>query len=450
MKKLLFCTHKVNKANIRRENRDGVEHIILTSFTLPPEIVMNGGLYPTDERDKSFESLNRTPVTIEHPEINGQFVSANDPEIDMDYRFGAWNENAQITDDNRISLDKVINVQKALKVERGKRLLDRIKEVETNDNARPIHTSVGVYLEAEETELSTNDRGQEYNWIARNMSFDHDAILLDSIGASTPDQGTGIGVNKENIKVEHYVCSTKKYREVKASNLVTNDLSFTEIEQQLYQQLNQGEESIRAYPIAVYDDYFIYETESGELFQSNYFIDEKDNLGIQDTRLPVERVTEYRPINPTETTEDNAMRESIIEELAKMGITVNADISDAEIQTSYKEALTANSDQSDKAGIAEIVENAVKETTQHMNDKISGLEADLKANSEQELKGLAAQVVNSGKYPALEQADIESLGIEKVKAMAANCGVSHGIGSTMLNEITESEAFKTNVADLPE
>ena len=122
MKKLLFCTHKVNRANIRRENRKGVEHIVLTSFTLPPNIVMNGGLYPSEEVDKSFESLNRTPVTVEHPEIDGVFVSAADPEIDFDYRFGAFNEKARKTDDGRIALDKVINVQKALKTSIGKRL----------------------------------------------------------------------------------------------------------------------------------------------------------------------------------------------------------------------------------------------------------------------------------------------------------------------------------------
>jgi len=77
--KLIFCSQKVNKQSIRRENRRGVEHVIIPSFTLPPNIVMNGGLYPSDEVEKSFVSLNRTPVTIEHPELDGQYVSANDP-----------------------------------------------------------------------------------------------------------------------------------------------------------------------------------------------------------------------------------------------------------------------------------------------------------------------------------------------------------------------------------
>jgi hypothetical protein len=454
MKKLLFCTHKVNRANVKRETRNGVEHVVITSYTLPPDIVMNGGLYPTDERNKSFESLNRTPVTVEHPEIDGQYVSAADPEIEMVYKFGAWNENARITDDNRIALDKVINVQKALTVECGKRLLDRISEIETNENARPIHTSVGVFLDVEETaEIMTNDRGQEYSWVAKDMTFDHDAILLDSVGASTPDQGTGINVNKDKVSVMHYNCADnhkkKAKRDVKAIDFLTNELTFSEIENQLWQKSNQGlKDDEYNSVLAVYDDSFIYETQSNEMFRSSYVVDEKDNVSIQDSRLPVERVIEFRPINPTESTGDNAMRDSIIAELSKMGITVNADISDIELLSTHSEAVKAQAlkanevkEEKEELNVNEIVDNAVK----------AALSNQLKANQESEIDALTITIVNSGKYPDLAADDLKALGLEKVKQLAANCGVSHGIGSTMLNnEIEESDVLKTNVADLPE
>lgn len=415
---------------------------------------MNGGLYPTEERNKSFETLNRTPVTVEHPEIDGVFVSANDPEVDFDFRFGAFNENARITDDNRIALDKVINVQKALKTEKGKRLLDRIEEVETNDQARPIHTSVGVFLDIEEVELATNERGQEYTWIARDMVFDHDAILLDSVGASTPDQGTGIGVNKENVKVEHYVCSTKR-RKVKAFNSITNsELSFTEIEQEIHQSINQGLEAAENWVVAVFDDSFIFETKSNEMFRSRYSIDELNNLSIQDTRIPVERVVEFKTINPTESEEDNAMRDTIIAELDKLGIKVNADISDDDLMAKHKEALlaanTSEDDKKEDLELSELVANAVSAAIKPLNDEISTLQTTITANSDKELSDLATQVVNSGKYPDLDESDIKSLGLDKAKAMAANCGISHGIGSTMHVNDNDSETFKTNVEDLPE
>ena len=222
--KLVFCSQEVNKKHVRRENRRGVEHVIISSFTLPPNIVMNGGLYPSEEVERSYQSLNRTPVTIEHPELDGMYVSANDPEIDFEYRFGAFNENATQLDDGRVQVDKVINVQKAMMSEKGKRLLDRINELETSKSPRAIHTSVGVYVDAEELDApQTNSDGQEYGWVARNMIFDHDAILLDSVGAATPEQGTGIGINSEQVKVEHFIVSAEQVEDESEDSELQNN-----------------------------------------------------------------------------------------------------------------------------------------------------------------------------------------------------------------------------------
>lgn len=466
MKKLHFCSQRVNSKHIRRENRGGVEHIILTSFTLPPNIVMNGGLYPADEVDKAFLSLNRTPVTVEHPEIDGMFVSANDPEIDFTFRFGAFNENARKLPDGRIALDKVINVQKALMTEKGKRLLDRINELENNKDARPMHTSVGVFVDAEEVELATNEAGQEYTWIARDMVFDHDAILLDSVGASTPDQGTGIGINKEQLKVSHYVVETNedqsRSNEVpdelkdKARLLHPNsDVTFSKIFEAIRKLINldnkEGEYNYLLHE-SVTNDSFVFETQSEELFQSNYSVDDNGNIAIQDTRLPVERVVEFRPINSTTTNEDNAMRDQIIAELGKLGITVNTEISDADLMAKYNQALTANNgdDSSGDKSVAEIVANAVKDAMKPLTEKIGSLETQLTANSNKELDDLAQFVVSSKKRPEFDLDGLKALGVDVVRSIAANCGFSASIGSTMQVNDNQSDTFVTNVDDLPE
>lgn len=454
--KLIFCTQKINKSNIRRENRDGVEHIVLTSFTLPPDIVMNGGLYPTEEIEKSFNSLNRTPVTIEHPEINGMYVSANDPEIDFEYRFGAFNENARRTSDGRIALDKVINVQKALKVEKGKRLLDRIEEIENNSDARPLHTSVGVFLEVETLEKpQVNDQGQTYDWIGRDMVFDHDAILLDSVGASTPEQGTGIGVNNQQIKVSHFVIEDDQQGTIESDNakdMRTNkDMSFSQITRTIHDKINQGlTDGQYRYVEEVYDDTFVYCTESHEMFLSNYAIDDNGNLEIQDTRLPVERVVEYKPVNPQE---DNAMRDKIIAELAAMGVTVNADISDAELMAKYNQALIADKGD-DAIDVADVVANAVKSALEPIQSQIDNLGTQLQANSDKELDQQVDMIVNSGKYPGLDAETLKSLGPEKVRSMATNCQQSFSIGNTMgfSSDTSQSNDFQVNteISDLPE
>lgn len=182
----------VNKAKIRKEKRNGRDVIIVPSATLPDDVVMNGILYPADEIEKSFKGLERTPAPLGHPTINGQFVSASDPEgINLAW-IGAWNENVR-REKGRVFLDKVIDVERANESEGGRRVLDAIEK------GKPVHTSTGLYalMEAANGDV-------DYKYIARDIAWDHDAILLDEQGAATPDQGVGMLVNKkgEHVQVE--------------------------------------------------------------------------------------------------------------------------------------------------------------------------------------------------------------------------------------------------------
>lgn len=200
---MIQCVSRVNKKNIRREQINGVEHIIVGSYTLPDNIVMNDILYPADEIEKSYRSLERTLAPVEHPtNANGEFISATDPEAIHNFHAGAYNMNVS-RENGRVYIEKHINVQEALKTDRGKRLLDRINEIETNDKPRPIHTSVGVFLTIEELkEPRTNDNSDQYSMIGRDLLFDHDAILLDSVGAATPEKGVGIAVNADGKQID--------------------------------------------------------------------------------------------------------------------------------------------------------------------------------------------------------------------------------------------------------
>lgn len=174
-----------NTTAVRREKRNGRDVVIVPSATLPDDVVMNGIMYPANEIEKSYKSLNRTPAPAGHPLINDQFVSASDPEgINIGW-IGAWNENAR-RENGRVFLDKVIDVERANQSETGKRVLEAI------DKGEAIHTSTGLYcnLEASNGEV-------DYESVARDIEFDHDAILLDEQGAATPEQGVGMLVNSK-------------------------------------------------------------------------------------------------------------------------------------------------------------------------------------------------------------------------------------------------------------
>lgn len=177
-------TTVVNKKAIRKETRNGRDVIIVPSATLPDNIVMNDILYPAEEIEKSFMSLNRTPAPLGHPKVNGEYLSARDPEGLNQGWIGAWNENVR-RENGRVFLDKIIDVQRAGQSDEGRRVLNAIEKGE------PIHTSTGLLCNLDSA------KDQKYKFIARNMEFDHDAILLDVSGAATPSDGVGIFVNAQ-------------------------------------------------------------------------------------------------------------------------------------------------------------------------------------------------------------------------------------------------------------
>lgn len=183
-------TRLVNTKTARKEKRNGREVIIVPSATMPNDIVMNGVKYPAKEIEKSYLSLNRSPAPLNHPMVNGKFVSSRDPEGLNQGWIGAWNENARY-ENGKVYLDKVIDVQKANESEGGKRVLEAIEKGE------PVHTSTGLLAHLEF--VQNND---EYEAIAHNIEFDHDAILLDFEGAATPDQGVGLFVNSSGSMEE--------------------------------------------------------------------------------------------------------------------------------------------------------------------------------------------------------------------------------------------------------
>jgi len=177
---------KVRNADIRREKRNGRDYLIVPSATLPDGIIMNGGLYPAEEIERSYMTLERTPAPLGHPQNgDGSYISASDPVAINEYWVGAYNENVR-REGGRVYLDKAIDVEVAERTEKGRALMEAINKGE------PIHTSTGLVLEQEEAE------GDGYGWIARNMVFDHDAILLGDIGAATPEQGVGMMVNAQD------------------------------------------------------------------------------------------------------------------------------------------------------------------------------------------------------------------------------------------------------------
>lgn len=186
---------KVNSQSIRKEVKDGRDYIVLPSYTLPSNVVMNGGLYPESEIDAHYLKLNETLAPLGHPMRDGKYVSAFDGFAIHTNHVGAINMNAKKSG-NRIYVEKWVDVEFAKNTPGGRDLMQRVDALQNGEDVPPIHTSVAVFCEQEPAPAGVT----EYQWIARIHGVDHDAILLNEVGAATPDQGVGLMVNADNAK----------------------------------------------------------------------------------------------------------------------------------------------------------------------------------------------------------------------------------------------------------
>ena len=196
MRSLVNIASLVVNSDIRTEVIEGVSFTVIPSKTLPKDVVMNSIMYPSEEVEAAISTLDMSPVTIGHPVVNGKAAPASDPISQAAYGIlGAHNRVKGKTDDGRWVVEKLIPTEQLQNTERGKKLAEAIK------HKRPIHTSTGVYL-TKEPEIGVNAMGQEYTSRAKIDRFDHDAILLNKVGAATPEQGVGLFVNEAGEKEE--------------------------------------------------------------------------------------------------------------------------------------------------------------------------------------------------------------------------------------------------------
>jgi len=418
-KRLVLCSTEVaSKEAVTREDLEGVEHIRVASYTLPFNIVMNGVIYPEEEIIKSYEGLERVLAPLEHPvSPDGHFIPASDPYAINNYHIGAHVENVRI-EGSRVAHDFVINVQEAMKTDRGKRLLDRINELEVNSNPRPIHTSVGLFLEIEKLSApQTNASGQEYDLIGKNFEWDHNAILLDSVGAAQPSQGVGIAVNfdGDKIDVERFVLNEEP---------VTLSTVLTQLEESI--KSTTGNDDIS--DLDLIGDTVVFKTDVG-WFQVPYIIDtNSDTARITGLPIRVDRKVVYNP-KVNSNNEGDAMKDIIVNALKAKDI-VTEGLSDDELMVQYNEMLQANQSTSDdapatdeKSLLADIVANAVAPVLA----KIGEIEGIVNAKAEGEKDELATLIANSGKYPGLDVDSAKMLPVDKLKEMAANCSTSYGL-----------------------
>lgn len=301
----------VDNYQTRTESIKGIDHLVVPVIMMVEGVHSgNNGpiLYTAEELSSFVNAWNGQPVVINHPEDeNGNPVSANSPGIVESYSVGTI-YNARM-DGVRLTAEAFINLSniKDISAQAIQMILDQ----------RPMSVSIGVFTELDEVEGDWN--GEHYIGVARNYRPDHLALLPESEGACSWDDGCGIRVNQRNslltknnmthekkVKLEEYgVLLTLEGKTVSLfdnSELLENEAGYREVSQAIQSKLDSFDSPVIVnYLEEVFDSYFIYrvvnrENGQGELYKRNYQMLDNGTLQIEEGVAKVTKKVTYEVI----------------------------------------------------------------------------------------------------------------------------------------------------------
>jgi len=230
--------------------------------------------YPKDELGKTPQVWNHKPIVVYHPTLNGEGVSACDPDIINKRKVGMM-MNTKF-EKGKLKSEAWIERSRADAVD------DRI--MQAIDAKKVMELSTGLYIDV------ANEEGkwekEDYTGIARNYRPDHLALLPDQIGACSIADGAGLCRNQS--------------QPITKETLAQLELSYNSIQQMLataiQQKLNFNAEKGPWIWIAdVYSNFFIYEKE-GKFWRLGYTANDAGVSLSDEDPVEVKRVTEYRTI----------------------------------------------------------------------------------------------------------------------------------------------------------
>jgi len=451
----------INSAsNIYRETVNGREHIVIKDVVpIVDDVVMNGGLYPAAEINQSYASMERKLMPLSHPKVDGQYISANDPEAVHNFHVGVYAQNVRKVN-GRVTLDMHVDVRYAEATEGGQRLVNRLEEMEKGESTDPIHISTGLLLNKKTK--SGESKGKKYSWVASNMNFDHVAILLDEPGAATPEEGVGIFVNSDGEKIEIEQVNLSEainYMKVnwweKTKFYLTNasNYSFEEICAAIRNKMSEGKpENYYFYPDGLWPDRFVYE-EDGKYLQQKYLIDDDGKaVFVGEPVEVVRKPTEYEEVQTNK--EQSPMKDLIINALKAAGKPTDGK-TDAELMDAYNQmkADEATAKKKDDEDIdPETGKPKKKESTTNsdelkalissaVNEAVAPLKEQLQANADTERKEMRDAV--KAKF-GLSDTAVNAMADEPLKEMFSQCQTTLGLNSRFQNKTTES------ISNMPE
>jgi len=177
-----------NTSLIRTESFSGREYLVVPVVALKEGVLFGANASsPEFCPSSALESLpakwNGRPIVMNHPQIQGAFVSANHPKVMEDWAFG-YVFNAYY-DDSSLKLEAWIDTARAQEL--GGEFQDVVDRI---NSGKVVEVSTGLFCDV--IPEAGTFRGQKYTAKWANINSDHLAMLSDGVlGACSIENGCG-------------------------------------------------------------------------------------------------------------------------------------------------------------------------------------------------------------------------------------------------------------------
>ena len=180
--------HSIKNVSIRRESKNGLDFIVVPIIDLVEGVHAGSGgavMYPGAEIQRTAGDWNGVPLTIDHPEVDGNHVSALNPEVLTKWAVGTFEnvrfENGKLVGEGWISLERVQEI--------SPKTLQLIQE------GHPLEVSTGLFTTSDNQSGTFN--GESFDSTVSDFVPDHLALLPNDVGACSFQDGCGVRSNKE-------------------------------------------------------------------------------------------------------------------------------------------------------------------------------------------------------------------------------------------------------------
>jgi hypothetical protein len=390
----------VNAANV---SKSGSLYTIKDVCGAVDGIVMNRRLYPAEALVAGVKSLEGKPAPAGHPrDDKGRAISAANGDALLTSYIGAVCKNAR-HQGGRTLVDVVVNEGQAKAHADGAKLVERLEAAISGADTSPIHVSTGLY----HSSIRTNGEagGRQYDEIVTGIQYDHLAILLNTNGAGTPDDGVGMWLNDagEEHPVEVVTLNTepedKRSAGIKAwlLRLVGNgtELSFDQISEGLYRALPEG-----CWVREVFDRYAIWADRDGKFWKQDYSVSSEGSVAFSGAAVEVHRRTTYVPVTNLER---DPMKDKILAALNAAGVKTEG-LDEAALLTAYN-ALVGNA-----------AKTPVEQQLTAANAELDKLRTNAQAAEQAEITALATELATNG---GLTVDDLKRLPLTRLKELKA-------------------------------